>query len=210
MDRRTRGAALLTVAVTLLLLHAGACARFGKDDKDEDTDRSPLIGKQAPEIAPDFAVNGTPVTLADLRGKVVLLDFWAVWCGPCREALPHVRDLSSKYKSKGLEVVGVTTYFKRFGFDKGTGEVKRLEEKLTRGQEQKVLSEFAEYNKLGYHVVALPTDDWQSVLDQYRLGGIPTLVVIDRKGKVQMIKTGSEEENLQAIDKEIKKLLAAR
>src|SRR5580704_13906258 len=61
--------------------------------------------------APDFALtdlNGQSVNLSSYRGKVVLLDFWATWCVPCREEPPHLVDLQNKYGSQGLQIVGVS------------------------------------------------------------------------------------------------------
>lgn len=64
-------------------------------------------GSEAPEInLPD--VNGNPLTLSSLRGKVVLIDFWASWCGPCRKEMPAVVKAYAKYKSKGFEIYGVS------------------------------------------------------------------------------------------------------
>jgi len=62
-------------------------------------------------MAPAFAVttlDGQHVTLDDLQGKVVLLDFWATWCGPCREALPHIRDVAKKFQGQPLVVLSVS------------------------------------------------------------------------------------------------------
>jgi len=73
------------------------------------------IGK----VAPDFTLNdtkGNPVSLSSLRGKVVLLDFWASWCGPCRRENPNVKKLYEKYKNKGFEVMGVSLDRKRAGW----------------------------------------------------------------------------------------------
>ena len=62
-------------------------------------------------LAPDFSLNdlsGQPVIFSSLRGKVVLLDFWATWCVPCREETPHLVDLQDKYGSQGLQIIGVS------------------------------------------------------------------------------------------------------
>lgn len=64
-------------------------------------------GKPAPEISGKDQ-NDKDVTLSGLKGKVVLLDFWATWCGPCRASLPHVKEVYEKYNGKGLEVLAVS------------------------------------------------------------------------------------------------------
>jgi cytochrome c biogenesis protein CcmG/thiol:disulfide interchange protein DsbE len=63
------------------------------------------------KLAPDFTLmdaNGTPVKLSDYRGKVVLLNFWATWCGPCALEIPWFIEFEQQYKSKGLEIIGVS------------------------------------------------------------------------------------------------------
>ena len=66
--------------------------------------------KQHP-LAPDFTLtqlNGEPLTLSSYRGKVVLLDFWATWCVPCREEIPRFVELQDKYRERGLRIIGVS------------------------------------------------------------------------------------------------------
>lgn len=65
------------------------------------------VGQQAPEISLPNA-KGDTLTLSSFKGKVVLIDFWASWCRPCRESNPHVVKLYEKYKQKGFEVFGVS------------------------------------------------------------------------------------------------------
>ena len=86
--------------------------------------RGSLLGKNAREEilsrkatqggipAPEFTLNdrdGNPVSLASLRGQYVLLDFWASWCVPCRESMPHLKELYEAYHDKGLEILGIST-----------------------------------------------------------------------------------------------------
>jgi len=68
-----------------------------------------LIGKPAPELHFEWASRDGLATMADLRGKVVILDFWATWCGPCIRSFPDMRELVEHYAGRNVEVVGVTS-----------------------------------------------------------------------------------------------------
>ena len=144
------------------------------------------------------------------KGKVVLVDFWAVWCGPCVATFPHLRDWNKDFKDKGLEIVGVTSYYELYGFDKEAGKLKRLkaDEKLTIAQEHDMLKEFAAHHKLEHRLMTLNKDDIKKVYTDYKVRGIPEVVLIDRKGNVRMVKVGSGEENAKELEKMIKELLA--
>ena len=79
--------------------------------------------------APNFSLpelNGQSLQLSDYRGKVVLLDFWATWCTPCREEIPHLVELQNKYRDQGLQIIGISMddspepvreFYKRFQMD---------------------------------------------------------------------------------------------
>jgi len=129
-------------------------------------------GQIAPEISlPD--PNGNNITLSSLKGKVVLIDFWASWCGPCRAANPGVVRLYEKYKDKGFEVFGVSIDSKKSAWIKA---IQR--DKIT----------YTQVNDNG---------GWDaSVTQLYGVEGIPATFLLDKKGVLVAVDLeGSNLEN---------------
>lgn len=205
MNRLLRLSTFTVLALGLVLLTGSSQAA---DEAKKDNPHADLIGKTAPDLEGDFALNGKAVKLSDLKGKVVLLDFWAVWCGPCIATFPHLREWNQEYKDKGLEIVGVTSYYEVIGFDKDAGKSKKVDNKLSKVEEQAMLKDFAAHHKLDYRLMTMPKEDLQKVYKEYKVRGIPQVVLIDRKGNVRLVKVGSGEANAKAIATEIKKLIA--
>ena len=201
-------ARLLSAALVLALVGV-APAADDKDNNAPDSHRA-LLGKAAPEVGTGFTLHGKPAALSDLKGKVVLLDFWAVWCGPCVATFPHLREWNAEYKKQGLEIVGVTTYYQAYDFDSKAGKLTRAKDKLSSNQEQDMLKGFAEHHKLEHRLVMVPREEWGKITKEYKVQGIPTVILIDRQGKVRMVKVGSGPENAKALDKKIKELLAEK
>ncbi len=124
----------------------------------------PHCAKKGKESAPtpDFALKtleGKEITLSGLKGKVVLLDFWATWCGPCRESIPHLVQLYKTYHDNGFEVIGMSV-------DKGDGETVR---------------HFVKSMEIPYPVILAP----EEVARNYGVTALPTTLFIDKEGKVR-------------------------
>lgn len=167
-----------------------------------------LIGKDAAPLLENVEAwtNGKPLTDADIKGKVVMLDFWAVWCGPCIATFPHLRDWNGKFSDDGLVIVGLTRFY-NYTWDDEADRAKRSSEEVSSADELATLDKFAKSHELK-HRFAVQKD--RTLSDYYAVSGIPHVVLIGRDGKVQMVKVGAGEANAEEIEQEIKKLLAEK
>jgi peroxiredoxin len=122
------------------------------------------------EPAPDFTlrdINGTEVSLSSYRGKVVLVNFWATWCGPCKLEMPHLDKMDREFEEKGFEVISISTDDAR-----AASKVKPL---IKRG---------------GYGFTVLLDKD-TTVVSQYNPAKtLPYNVLIDRSGKIHKVYQG--------------------
>jgi thiol-disulfide isomerase/thioredoxin len=145
------------------------------------------------DIVADEWIDQAPVKLADLRGRVVLLDFWATWCGPCRVTFPRLQKWHESYKDKGLVILGVTNFF-------GHAEGKQL----TQPQEVAYLRDFKKRFHLPYGFAVADSSENDH---NYAVSSIPTSFLIDRRGVVRLISVGSSDEEAAMLNKMIKKLI---
>ncbi len=162
-----------------------------------------LIGKAYTPLTAEHWINGTELGPEDLKNKVVLLDFWAVWCGPCVATFPHLRDWHEQYGDQGLEIIGVTRYYK-YDWDEDAKRPVR-DNSLSPSDENKALEAFLKHHDLKHRIAVLASDSKTTAA--YRVSGIPQAVLIDRGGKIRLIKVGSGEANAQAIEEMIQRSL---
>ncbi len=167
-------------------------------------DLAALVGKEAAPLDVETWANGEPLTSEDLKGKVVLLDFWAIWCGPCIATFPHLREWQEKYADKGLVIIGLTRFY-QYVWDEAAGRATRGEGEVTPEQELEMLAKFAEHHELK-HRFAIQKDSTLS--EYYAVTGIPHVVLIDREGKIRLFRVGSGEKNANDIHAMIETLLA--
>ena len=138
------------------------------------------------QVAPDFSwqdANGKIVHLSDLKGKVVLIDFWATWCGPCRMTIPHVEAIYNKFKDKGVVVIGVN-----------------LDNQASR---QKV-EQFIKEKGITYLVISDPNG---AVASQYGATSIPRFFFIDKHGRIAKMAVGYNPNMEETFSEEIESLL---
>ena len=177
-DSRNVSAPLGVVALVVLLL--AGFAVLPRVFKPRD---AALVGHAAPDFALDVVANDGAlgqkgkIKLSDLRGKPVLLDFWASWCSACRAETPLVDKIAQRYKDRGLVVIGVDT---------DEPEPQTFPWKVARG--------------LAYPIVF---DGANTAAAQYGVTGLPTLVVVSRAGKVVAVRIGvTDDAELDALIKQ--------
>jgi thiol-disulfide isomerase/thioredoxin len=136
----------------------------------------PAAAVEAGAPAPEFTLSGSrgTVNLAALKGKVVYLDFWASWCGPCRQSFPWMNDMQAKYGAKGLQVVGVNLDAKRADADKFLAEVPAN--------------------------FTLAFDAQGETPRRYAIKGMPTSLLIGPDGKVIQVHAGFREEERKQLE----------
>lgn len=132
--------------------------------------------------------------IGEFRGHIVLLDFWATWCGPCIATFPRLRNWHKKYADKNFKLIGVTQYY-------GEQEGK----KMTALQELDYLKSFKQKYKLPYDFAIIPNGEAPM---KYGINAYPTTVLLDRSGVVRYIGIGSGLEESQNLEEMIEKVLS--
>ncbi len=163
-------------SVISILLTAFSLALAGSALALDSGDRSPEIGLND--------LRGNAVTLESLRGKVVIVDFWASWCEPCREEMPVLDRLYRDNRERGLVVIGVSV-------DNGIDNVRT----------------FLRRNAVSFPIVH---DAEHEVAERFEPSRMPSSYLIDRRGMVRYVHEGFEAEDATTITREVATLLGER
>lgn len=141
---------------------------------------------QVGDVAPDWTLNdstGKPRTLSQYRGKVVVMDFWATWCGPCKEVMPRMQKLYEKYQDRDVIVFGVNAW------------------------EQKDAAAFMQKQRFAYSLLL----KGEQIADSYRVTILPSVYVVGVNGRVIYSHVGVDHRDLnELIEKHLKDNSAPR
>ncbi|EDN68895.1 thioredoxin family protein [Beggiatoa sp. PS] len=142
-----------------------------------------VLARDLHQQAPAFTLAGieTPITLAQFKGKVVLLDFWASWCGPCRQSFPWMNAMQEKYQAQGFEIIAINV-----------------------DKERELADQFLKKLPANFTIAFDPEG---IVAARYQLEGMPISFIIDGKGIIRQQHLGFHKKDVSSYEAGIIKLL---
>jgi len=138
------------------------------------------VGQPPPPLSLSRLSGTEEVTLAGLAGRVIVLDFWATWCGPCQAIMPLLDNMYSRYQAQGLSIVGLSP------------------------ESEATIRRHMSSNPVRYTIAR----DVGGTIRAYGVRGIPMLVAIDRTGKVREVMVGVDGSRIRTLDTLVQRMLA--
>ena len=140
----------------------------------------------------DFEMlDGTKFKLADRKGKVLLVNIWGTWCGPCRAEMPHLVEMQNKFRDQGLEVIGLN-------IGDGQGEIEPNE----------LIEPFVEKMKLNYTIARSPNESTLKFFQFTKMDGVPQTLLIDREGHLRGVFHGGGKSVIESMHQTVDKTMA--
>jgi peroxiredoxin len=162
-----------------------ATSSTSSDTKSSGGDTKTAKSDPNAKGAPDFSgksLNGQgTVGLASLKGKVVIVDFWATWCEPCKKSFPKLQELYVKYKASGLEIVGISV-----------------------DDDSKDIAPFGSAHGAKFPLL---WDDGKKIAGKYKPASMPSSYIVDKTGAIRFTHNGYHDGEEATIEDEVKKLL---
>jgi len=178
---------ILALIVILSLCNCGTKDKEKAPEKETETKAEKKAEvKQAPDFTLKKVFNDGNVTLSEYKGKVVILDFWATWCPPCRASIPNMNRLYDKYKAEGLQIIGISV------------------DNIQTPQDEEKVQQFVKQYAMQYPVVFV---DPTARSSYGGIPSIPTVFIIDREGNAISIVSGYSPELEEKMEQTIKGLL---
>lgn len=168
----------VVLSVLAAVVGCGGSGKGAKSAADSSGDRAghAEVGKAAPDLSIQTLNGKGKVSLESLQGKTVIVDFWATWCGPCKQSFPALEELSKRLGDK-VEIVGISV-----------------------DDDKKGVVEFAKENGATF---AIGWDENHSIAEKWKVGAMPTTFIVDGSGKVRFIHDGYHQGETKAMEKEI-------
>ena len=182
---KSLGLLLLASTWTVVAGAAVACGGSASESKTAASsgsgDGHAEVGKPAPELSVQTLNDKGKISLDSMQGKVVVVDFWATWCGPCKQSFPKLEALSKKVSDK-VVIVGVSV-----------------------DDEKKGIVEFAKENGASF---AIGWDEGHTIANRWKVGTMPTTFIVDATGKVRHIHDGYHDGETDVMEKELNVLVS--
>jgi thiol-disulfide isomerase/thioredoxin len=173
--------AVAVLSSSLALVACGGGSASGEGASGAESAAHPLIGSPGPQFDIPSVNSKGKMSLKAVAGKVVIVDFWATWCEPCKKSFPKLQELNVKYKASGLEILA-----------------------LSEDDENQGLSDFG--NTYGAKF-PLGWDDGKAVAAKWQPKSMPATFIVDKKGVVRFVHLGYHDGEEAEIEKEVKSLL---